>query len=453
MKVQSLRAKREFAEKVVHRLSQNLMRLLRPARVKGVVWPPVPGALRIGEEEEEAAVEAVRAVVRSRRLFRYYGIHSNPFEPSKVRELEKRFAGRIGTKQALAVSSGTTALVCGLAGLGIGPGDEVIVPAYTAFASVSAILAVGAVPILAEIDESLTLDPEDVRQKISPYTRAIMAVHMRGAACDMTALGQIAQEHGLKIIEDVAQANGATYKGRALGSIGDVGTFSFQFTKVMTSGEGGMLTTNDIVLYRRASMYHDPHTAASMGIPRDQWLPGLNFRMSELQGAVALAQLSKVDEIVDAMRRKRRLLENLVRDVLDKKGIRTRYLHDSEGEVAIAFVFYPPERRQVKPIVDALSHDRVRAIALYRGGNTPITDMVDFHVYPAWGALMNKYSWSPHGGPWRWHKREVVYTPDICPRTLDLLSRAVHVDIHPELTDQQVGEMSDSIRSALERFC
>src|SRR5262249_37191745 len=146
-----VRSRREFAGKVVHRLSQHVRRWIRPPRVHGAVWPPVPGALRLGIEEEQAAGDAGGAVMRSRRLFRFHGIHSNPFEHSTVRELEKKFAVRTGAKHALAVSSGTGALVCGLAALGIGPGDEVIVPGYTWIASATAVLAVGAVPILAEV--------------------------------------------------------------------------------------------------------------------------------------------------------------------------------------------------------------------------------------------------------------------------------------------------------------
>ena len=162
-----------------------------------------------------------------------------------MEQLEQSFSKFMGSRYGMAVTSGTAALMCGLAGLGIGPGDEVIVPAYTWIASASAVVAVGAVPIMAEVDASLTLDPVDVEKKISPYTRAILPVHMRGAACRMDELLKIARAHNLSVLEDTAQANGASYQGRRLGTIGDVGAFSLQFNKIMTSGEGGMLLTND----------------------------------------------------------------------------------------------------------------------------------------------------------------------------------------------------------------
>ena len=209
-----------------------------------------PGGMRIGREEEEAVLE----VLRSKRLFRYYGPTPGP---SKVTELEEAFAAVIGTKHCAAVSSGSAALMCALAGLGVGPGDEVIVPAYTWIASASAVVAMGAVPILAEVDESLTLDPMDVRRKISPYTKAIIPVHMRGAPSQMDELMAIAREHKLPVLEDVAQADGGSYHGQRLGSVGDVGAFSLQFNKILTCGEGGMVTTNDDDILRRVLMYND----------------------------------------------------------------------------------------------------------------------------------------------------------------------------------------------------
>src|SRR5215212_759792 len=166
-----------------------------------------PGGMRIGREEEEAVLE----VLRSKRLFRYYGPQSSR---SWVSDLEDAFAATIGVHHAAAVSSGSAALMCALAGLGVGPGDEVIVPAYTWIATASAIVAMGAVPILAEVDESLTLDPSDVRRKITPYTKAIIPVHMRGGVSRMAELKAVAQKHNLKLLEDVAQAAGASYQGQ-----------------------------------------------------------------------------------------------------------------------------------------------------------------------------------------------------------------------------------------------
>src|SRR5262249_36041085 len=154
--------------------------------------------------------------------------------------------------KAIAVTSGTAALMCGLAGVGIGPGDEVIVPAYTWIAAVSAVLMMGAIPILAEIDDTLTLDPADVARKITPRTKALMPVHMRGAPARMADVLALAREHGLRVVEDVAQAPGGSYYGRSLGALGDAGCFSLQFNKIITCGEGGLLVTSDDEVYKRA---------------------------------------------------------------------------------------------------------------------------------------------------------------------------------------------------------
>src|SRR3972149_1943863 len=228
--------------------------------------PMYPGGMRIDDEEEAAVLE----VLRSKRLFRYYG--PNP-GPSKVAELEQMFAARMGAAYGLALTSGTAALICGLVGLGIGPGDEVILPAFTWIASASAVVAVGAVPILAEIDDSLTLDPWDIEAKISPYTKAVLPVHMRGLPCKMDELMAVARKHQLKVLEDSAQADGASYKGQRVGSIGDAGAFSLQFNKILTSGEGGMVITSDHVVYERAVMFHDVVGGQRNNIPEERIPP------------------------------------------------------------------------------------------------------------------------------------------------------------------------------------
>jgi len=250
--------------------------------------PMFPGAMLIDEEEEQSVLQ----VLRSKRLFRYYGPQPGP---SKVEELEDAFANCMGTQYALAVSSGTAALICGLQGIGVGPGDEVIVPAYAWIASAASVLAAGAVPVVAEVDQSLTLDPADVERKITPHTKAIMAVHMRGAPCRMDELLTIAQNHGLKVIEDTAQSNGGSYKGQRLGSIGDVGCFSLQFRKIITSGEGGMVITDDEQSWKRAFMFHDVIGGLRRNLSVDEILWGINFRMPELLAAVAVVQLGRLE--------------------------------------------------------------------------------------------------------------------------------------------------------------
>jgi dTDP-4-amino-4,6-dideoxygalactose transaminase len=272
----------------------------QPAK-KHLAPPMFPGGNLIDQEEMESVMETLR----SKRLFRYYG----PIEgPSKVEELEGAFAAHMGVRHGLAVTSGTAALICGLHGIGAGPGDEVIVPAYTWIASAAAVLAVGAVPVVAEIDESLTLNPEDIEKKISPYTKAIMPVHMRGVPCQMDAIMDIARRHNLRVIEDTAQADGGSYKASRLGTIGDVGCFSLQFNKMITSGEGGMVITNNDEVWKRAVMYHDVIGGERNKFNPDEILWGVNFRMPELLAAVMLVQLRRLEGLLTSLRERKRML-------------------------------------------------------------------------------------------------------------------------------------------------
>ena len=396
-----------------------------------------PGGNRIGQEEEDAVVE----VIRSKRLFRYYG--PNP-GPSKVADLEKAFAAHMGTTFGLAVTSGTGALICSLTGIGIGPGDEVIVPAYTWIASASAVFAVGGVPIPAEVDESLTLDAADVERKITAHTKAIMPVHMRGGPCQMDALMAVARKYGLKVIEDSAQADGASYHGKRLGSIGDVGAFSLQFNKIITSGEGGIVITNTREVFNRAVMFHDVIGGSRNNIPEDEILPGVNFRMTELQAAVALVQLGRLDGLLDQMRQRKAMLKNAMYSVAQRKGITFRTENDPDGDAAICLVFFLPEAQRARAVATALTAEGAGAGVMYTPGRS------DYHIYQYWSPIMNKRTWTPTSGPWRWHEGEVNYSPDMCPRTLELLSRAVHMDVSPDLSNDQVEEIAEALNKVLD---
>ncbi len=398
--------------------------------------PMYPGGMKIGQEEEQAVLE----VLRSKRLFRYYGPTPGP---SKVAELEQAFSDFMGTKYGVAVTSGTAALICGLAGLGLGPGDEVIIPAFTWIATASAALAVGAVPVVAEVDESLTLDPAEVERKITPYTKAIIPVHMRGAPCRMDAILEVARRHNLKVLEDTAQADGASYQGRRLGSWGQVGAFSLQFNKIITSGEGGMVITSDEEIYSRVLMYHDVVGGKRNAIPPERTLPGINFRMPELLGAVALVQRHRLDGLLTAMRQRKAMLKTSMQDIARRKGVEFRRINDEQGDAAIALVFFLPEVETSRRVSHALEAEGV--------DNWHIFDpsVEDYHIYYHWSPIMNQRTWSPNGGPWRTHPRKIEYTPDMCPKSLDLLGRAVHIDISPELTNDQVEEMAEALNKVL----
>src|SRR5262249_24150575 len=235
-------------------------------------------------------------VLESQTLYRHYGPHPR----HKAAELEQKFAATMGGRHALAVTSGTGALLVGLAALGIGPGDEAIVPTYTWVATINSAVTLGGVPVFVDIDESLTMDPRAVEAAITDATVAIVPVHMRGAAADIAPIVAVADRHGLPILEDAAQAVGGRYRGRRLGTFGKIGAFSLQYHKTITTGEGGMLVSDDTALFERAVRYHDQGSVRVEEL--DEMIPegspliiGVNYRMSELTAAVGVAQLGKMD--------------------------------------------------------------------------------------------------------------------------------------------------------------
>src|SRR5439155_516056 len=289
--------------------------------------PMFPGGMEVGDEE----LAALERVIRSKNLFRYYGVGDGPQE---VAAFEREFATHMGVRHALCVNAGSSALICGLIGAGVGPGDEVIVPAYTWNATPNTVLACGALPVLAEVDESLTLDPTDVERRLTPQTKAILAVHMRGAPADMRALTALAERHGLVLVEDVCQAAGASFEGRRLGTFGDAGAFSLQFNKIITTGEGGVVITDRDDVYDLAIDVHD--CAGSVrrgeGLPR---FPGWNFRASELTGAVARVQLRRLDGLLERMRGGHRRLSAHAADL---PGLTLRRPNDDGGVAGIALV-------------------------------------------------------------------------------------------------------------------
>jgi 8-amino-3,8-dideoxy-alpha-D-manno-octulosonate transaminase len=397
--------------------------------------PMFPGGMAIGEGEERAVVE----VIRHKRLFRYYGTEGGP---SKTAEFEEAFARHMGGQYSRAVNSGTAALICALVGAGVGPGDEVIVPAYTWIAPASAVVMVGGVPVMAEVDASLTLDPADVRRKITPFTRAILAVHMRGAPADMDPLMTIGREHGLAVIEDVAQADGGSYHGRRLGSIGDIGAFSLQFNKIITTGEGGVVITNDRAKWLRVSAFHDPAGArVGSGIKPDEVpaFSGQSYRASEFVGAVGLVQLGRLDGLLTAMRDRKRRIKTGLQGI---PGLEFRHINDENGDTGIAIILFLPTAQLAQEFGAALAAENVPALQLYN------PDRRDLHVYAHWDQILGKHSTTAAGFPWApaFYKGSVSYSKDMCPRTLELLGRALNIDVSPLLSDEDVEQTIAAVR-------
>jgi dTDP-4-amino-4,6-dideoxygalactose transaminase len=359
---------------------------------------PGPGAYWFGKEEMEAVIE----VMKSGYLFRY-GSENDPKFLHKVSDLEKEFARYCDTKFALATSSGTSSLVASALALGLKPGDEIIVPAYTFVASYSSVIFAGIVPVLAEINESLTLDADDIERKITPRTRAIMPVHMLGNPCDMDRIMAVAKKHNLLVLEDSCQAAGASYKGKKVGSIGNISAFSLNIFKTINSGDGGLVVTNDKVLYETAFSVHDQgHKPMRFGVEvGTRKVLGLNFRMNEITAAVGLAQLSKIDRIVDTLRQKRKKLKSLISEA---EGFKFRTLFDPEGDCAT--------------VCTVIFDTKEQAVKVSRALGSKTVDQSGWHVYANMEHVLN-------------HLKQVgqPHTKGSYPKTDDILSRAMNISV------------------------
>jgi 8-amino-3,8-dideoxy-alpha-D-manno-octulosonate transaminase len=298
------------------------------------------GSALIGKEEEELVLQ----VLRSQEPFRYYG-HDPSKPPGMAAQLEKEFAETYGFKYALAVTSGTAALECALAALGVGPGDEVIVPAWSWISCFTAIMRVGGTPVLAEIDETFCLAPGEISRLVTPRTKAVLLIHFQGVAADLEQITRECHSHGLKLLEDCAEAVGATYRGQSVGTYGDIAIFSFQYHKFMTSGEGGMVACQDPTLYERAVRFHDlgmvrPYHAV-IKKPSVPAFAGDQFRMTELTAAMALAQLRKVDFIKQHCRK---MSARIMAGIKGLKGVTPRRIPDPAGDTGFEIYLSLPSK-------------------------------------------------------------------------------------------------------------
>jgi dTDP-4-amino-4,6-dideoxygalactose transaminase len=309
-----------------------------------------PGAYLFGDEERKEVLDVLESGYLSR-----YGQESDPRFKHKVVTLEREFAKKMGVKHALATNGGTSSIMAALVALGVGRGDEVIVPGYTFVASISAVIAVGGTPILAEVDESLTMDPSEIEQRISKRTKVIMPVHMLGNPSDIDGIMAVARKHKIPVLEDACQSLGATYKGRMTGSYGAINAFSLNINKTITTGDAGMVTTDDDQLYERAFGYHDQgHKPLRMGLEIGaRSLVGINLRINELTGAVGLAQLRKLDTILALLRDKKRKFK----EAIMAGGIRNmsyRKINDP-GEIATMLTVLFPDEAGTRKVAVALN--------------------------------------------------------------------------------------------------
>lgn len=374
---------------------------------------PGPGVELIGQEE----IAEVMEVLTTRFLSRY-GPADDPSFGAKCKRVEQEIAALAGVKYGLALSGGgSSGLWLSLLGLGIGPGDEVIVPGFTFVASISAVVYARAVPILAEVDDTFNLDPSDVEARITARTKAIIAVHMLGAPARLDELKEIADRHGVALIEDCAQAFGASYRGRGVGGVGVTGVYSFNEYKTITCGDGGMIVTDDEDLYGRLFAMHDQGHAPSRLGSRYATRPflGMNFRMTELSGAVLLAQVRKLELIRTHLRANKAIVKSVLAGL---PGLQFRSLADPDGDLATHLVVILPSA--------AIAHDiatELGSITLAESG---------WHVYANMEHLLEQRTVSGRGCPFDcacYYGGEIRYRRGMLPRTDALLARSISIGI------------------------
>lgn len=387
---------------------------------------------RIGQEE----IDAVARVINSKSLFK---INDSLRETAKC---EENMRNIWDVKRALLVTSGKGALISALVGMGIGPGDEVIVPGYTYIATAIAVLATGAIPVIAEIDATLTLDPADFEAKITPRTKAVIPVHIMGFPCNMDKIMQIAQAHGIKVLEDACQADGGSYKGRRLGSIGDAGALSFNFFKIVTAGEGGAVLTNNDVLYERALIYQDSSAIAYFGDQLDgihePQFCGSQFRTNEISAAILNTQFGRLEGILCDLRKNKQKLAKLLSPYCSFAPS-----NDPEGDcgVALSIEFATEEE----------------SIAFYKAApeNTSRPAESDRHIYCHWTAILEKRgAFHPLMDPFRMEANKdhiPDYNVNMCPETLKHLGKNCYIHINPDWTDDDIAKLADYYISALKK--
>ncbi len=397
----------------------------------------MPGFELFGDAERKE----VNDVLESGVLMRY-GFDGMRNGHWKAKELEQELQNTLEVKHAQLTSSGTSALNVALAVLGVGAGDEVIMPTFTFVASFESILASGATPILVDIDDTLTLDPKAVERAITPNTKVVMPVHMCGSMADLSVLKSICDKHGLFLLEDACQAYAGSYKGKRLGTIGDVGAFSFDFVKSITCGEGGAVVTNNSEYAKNADHYTD-HGHDHVGNDRgaeDHPFIGYNFRISELNAAVGLAQVRRTEEFLSIQRKNKKVLKDALATIPE---IQFRRIPDEEGDSATFLSFFMPTEELAKKVVVAFKEFGVDSYWNYYENN--------WHYIRKWNHLKDIKSLFPISDQIKNGIQDLNNTS--FPQSDDYISRNISCLIKLSWKEKEVEEraqkMVDAIKSVL----
>ena len=383
----------------------------------------------VGQEEIDALADSIR----SGKLFRYH-------DDSACERFEHRYAGDLGVRHFALSASGSQALAAGLIGLGIGPGDEVLIPAHTYMATATSVLAAGAIPVIVDIDASLTISPSGIREAIGPRTRGVIPVHMWGAACDMDSIMDIAAEHDLLVLEDTCQGVGGSYKGRKLGSIGHAGAFSFNYYKNMTSGEGGGIATNDDHVAERARCAIDPcHFYWNGRSESVRPFSGVGARASELMGAMLNIQLDRLDGMIEAMRAERRQIVDGVAG-LGNLGLTPSPTNSPDHDCGAQAMFLLPS---------AADAEKFAALV-----PCVIAGKTGRHNFKQWDqVLMHEGAAHPALNPYRLAENAECrkeYPDGLCATSIDILNRTIMVATHPLHGQADIEDIVADLHSAAE---
>jgi 8-amino-3,8-dideoxy-alpha-D-manno-octulosonate transaminase len=397
---------------------------------------------------DKLEVRAATRLLKSHSPFRFYGVNLQ----KEVDKLEAEFARAVGTRYALAVSSGSGALHVALSALGIGPGQEVIVPAYMWVSVVAAVVNLGAIPVLADIDNTFCLNPTDVEKRITPKTRGIILVHMSGAPGDAPAIQKLARDRGLFLLEDCAQCNGGSIRGKKVGTFGDLGIFSYQMNKNMTAGEGGCLVTNDLRLYRRALACHD------LGFARDangrlifddpdSCLWGRGYRLDELRAAVLRVQLKKLPKIIKGMQHSKYRIRKALAAF---PQVQLRHIQDSKGDTSCFLITTYQDAATAQRVNRAL---RAEGIVTSPQGvsNIVMTDW-GLHLYYNMFNLVNHASVDGQGFPWNLAENAGLardYHKGACPTADSLFERSILIPVPSCLSKQDEGDIIFAFQKVL----
>jgi len=389
------------------------------------------------DEEIDAAIQVLRSGKHARQSGSY------------VSQFEEAFAAYFGVKYAIAVSSGTAAIHVALAALGVGPGDDVINTAHCFIGTATPVVHCGAVPIFADIDpRTFNIDPVSVRQKITPYTKAIVPVHLNGCPADLDSLLEIARQNHLFIVEDAAQAHGATYNGRLVGTFGEMGCFSFWEDKIIsTAGEGGMIITNDEHLAKRAKMIHHHGELRRDGDyyqgERLYYHPflGYNFRMTEVQGAIGLVQLKKIPTYITLRRRNAHLLSQRLRDI---EGVIPPYEPDNVTHVFYKYILKLDRKVIQLPAVDVAKAISAEGIPATRRYPTPL------HQQPV---FVEKRGFGNTNAPFvePWYKGQVSYGSGL-PVAESLPNDLIMIRMNPLLSEEDIEDIACAIQKVISFF-